>query len=99
MLTATTTRHANSTEVHQEINDRLSGLASGTPVTDAAALAVASWYQCPRTGRAFAQLASTGTVDSDALLADIATATSETTDPASLRELMALFGWATSRTV
>jgi hypothetical protein len=65
-------RHLFGDEAMDEI-DRVYG-SDGPEISDACAVTVASWWAGPRRGDglAFAELATSGTVDSDALSDDIA---------------------------
>lgn len=99
IVTATTRTHLTSDEVAAEIDARLSGTVTDSPIPDGAALAIASWYASPVTGRAFAALATTGSADDSALYADMQTAMRD----GSVRsardhiEMIALMGWISSR--
>lgn len=80
--------HATSREVFALLNE-------DQPLTDAAALAVASWYQSARGyGYTFAMLASTGTVITNDLRDSIRHELAETNDDAGqVREITALAEW------
>jgi hypothetical protein len=100
-ISAHTRTYLSSDEITDQIETLLGGLPleSGT-ISDQAAVTIASWYQSPRTGRAFAEFASTGEVDAGQLLADIGTAVQDRgRTTADLQELMALFAWVTVQQV
>jgi hypothetical protein len=99
MIVKSRTRtHADSYRVNAEVQARRDGRVVA-PLSDSAALAIASWYASPMTGQAFAQLATTGEADSDALFGDITRAMRDRAGhgPDSVLELVALYAWVLSR--
>ena len=73
-ITTDRPRHLYSGETMDEVR---AAHAAGREISDAAALTVASWWQSPRDGAAFAELSTTGAVDVDALSRAIGAAYSE----------------------
>lgn len=72
----------------------------GLTISDAAAVTIAAAWQSPGRGAAFAQLASTGSVDVADILADLATATREAAaahDDHAATALAYLAAWVISR--
>lgn len=89
--------HMNSEEVAADVARIDAGGEEATELHDAAALAIASWWQAPGgRGRTFAQLASTGKVDLTELLDAIASEYDEATRQggSAARELDLLATWA-----
>lgn len=75
--------------------DVMSQVELGGPINDAAALAIAGWYQSPRgIGQTFNLLASGRPVAIDELLDAINVELTRPTDPAFARALEALSRWA-----
>lgn len=100
-ITTSTRFHATSSEVAADINrvaQAVSTADSSVYLEDATALAIAAGWQSPGTrGRAFAELASTGTVALEALAKDIQNAWSDakcTGDTHNLPALDLLLIWA-----
>jgi hypothetical protein len=96
-ITTSTRSHATTSEVAADIervNQAIANHGEETCLLDSSALAIAAGWQSPGTqGRAFAQLASTGTVSLDALAEDIDQARNQA-DPAELKALDLLLIWA-----
>jgi hypothetical protein len=100
-ITSSVREHAYTAQAQRDITAVLaqSGpLADDREIFDSTALAIASWWQSPGSiGRAFAELAGTGSVDSDALADDISATYREATHADDRRALDVLGTWALAK--
>jgi hypothetical protein len=98
LISSSAREHAYAAQAQRDITAVLtqSGpLAERREIYDSTALAIASWWQSPGAiGRAFAELASTGSADSDALADDIVASYREATHADDHQALNVLGTWA-----
>lgn len=93
-----TTEQQGSDYVYAMVNDILSGPGPMRLIGDSVAITIAAWWQSPgAVGKAFAELASTGSADYDALLADIEQSFIEADNDADRKALTALFVWTVNK--
>jgi len=100
-ITSSVREHAYSVQAMDDIAQVLGQtgpLESRREILDSTALTIASWWQSPGSiGRAFAELASTGSVDSDALAADISATYREASNADDRVALDVLGTWTLSK--
>lgn len=93
-ITSETTEQQGSDYVHAIVNGIIASKGPDRMIGDSVAITIAAWWQSPGwSGKAFAELASTGSADHEELLANLHNAVKEADNDADRNCLIALFAW------